>query len=283
MKKTWREIKQDFLNARQQVASAEEAESQFRYVFDYFMDEFSSNSWRLAEELTKEQLVQWQAMLPRLMTDEPIQYILGESIFYDLPLEVNPSVLIPRQETEELVHWIVQSVDKSKNSTLLDIGTGSGAIALALVKNLPHAEVWGIDISPEAIQTAKRNAKNNAIDNVHFRVLDMHKLTNCKKQWDVIVSNPPYIDPEDRNIMEANVLEYEPDMALFAPENDALYFYRLIAQYAYNNLTKQGQLFFEINEFYKDELEAELEQIGFQHIETKKDLNGLWRMVRANL
>jgi release factor glutamine methyltransferase len=214
----------------------------------------------------------------RLKKYEPIQYILGETEFYGLRLLVNPAVLIPRPETEELVQWICRS-GILPEAQILDIGTGSGCIALALKKELPQTKVMAVDISDKALEMAKNNAAENNLD-VDFMQAD---ILNWEKyswpKYNVIVSNPPYVRESEKKLMEANVLEYEPDGALFVKDEDALVFYFTIAKFAQKNLLENGRLFFEINEYLGDEMTTMLNDLGFRDIEVKKDINGKDRML----
>ncbi|MDO3625477.1 peptide chain release factor N(5)-glutamine methyltransferase [Mucilaginibacter sp. BT774] len=223
-------------------------------------------------------------ILTRLATGEPIQYILGHTEFYGLTFKVNPSVLIPRPETEELVDWIISSVGGSELAfgKFLDIGTGSGCIPISLKKNLRGAEVSAIDISPEALQTAKENAELNKVD-INFIQDDIlnpeSDILNSK--FEIIISNPPYVTLEDKKLMQANVTDFEPHTALFVPEDDPLIFYKAIADFAANHLEKGGMLFFEINESYGKQIVEILSDKIFTDIELRKDMSGKDRMVKA--
>lgn len=219
-------------------------------------------------------------VVERLKTYEPLQYILGETEFYGLKLKVNPAVLIPRTETEELVNWILES-NVAENARILDIGTGSGCIALALKAGAPKAVVRGVDISDEALRTAKNNASLNELE-VEFSQAD---ILNWKEySWtvqDVIVSNPPYVRESEKLQMETNVLKYEPEGALFVSDGDALVFYRMIAEMALSYLASGGYLFFEINENLGQEMTEMLHSMGFSEIQLRKDINGRNRMMRC--
>ncbi|WP_167619461.1 peptide chain release factor N(5)-glutamine methyltransferase [Maribellus sediminis] len=217
-------------------------------------------------------------IVARLKQFEPIQYILGETEFYDLALKVNPAVLIPRPETEELVAWMLET-EWEPGARVLDIGTGSGCIALALKSGLPSAQVFGVDVSAPALETAGENAALNQLE-VQFvqqNILDW-KATEWEK-FDLIVSNPPYVRESEKQLMEANVLKHEPTGALFVSDEDPLIFYRTIAEFAQANLNQNGSLFFEINEYLGKEMKALLEGFGFKSIELRKDLQGRDRMI----
>ena len=227
--------------------------------------------------------VVWDSLLSQLKKEVPIQYLLGKTSFYGLDFEVNENVLIPRPETEELVEWIINEnskTDKTKKLKILDIGTGSGCIAISLAKNLPNAEVYGVDISKKAIVTAKRNAIRNNVD-VTFVFLDILKTDELRFNYDIIVSNPPYVRNLEKEEIKKNVLDYEPHLALFVEDNDALIFYRKIAALAKNSLLEGGQLFFEINQYLGKEMTYLLETMNFKNIELKKDIYDNDRMMKG--
>ena len=209
-----------------------------------------------------------------LKTNKPIQHIIGETEFYELKLKVNEHTLIPRPETEELVKWILQH----EFTSALDIGTGSGCIAIALRKN-KSAEISAIDVSESALLVAKENAKINEVE-INFLLQDILKTTTLPKV-DVIVSNPPYVLDKEKELMLANVLDNEPHLALFVPNNNPLLFYKKIADLAFKSLSKNGLLFFEINEQFGKETVAMLSSIGFVDIKLKKDINDKDRMIKA--
>ena len=239
------------------------------------------------------QLLRWESVLSELKKEKPIQYILGETEFYGLPFLVNENTLIPRPETEELVEWIIKSTKYEIQSTklrILDIGTGSGCIAISLAKNIPNAEVSAIDVSEKALATAKKNAEINKVE-VDFINVDILKINDLVElptsnfqlptQFDIIVSNPPYVRNLEKAEIKSNVLEYEPHLALFVEDTDALLFYRKIAQLAQQNLSENGKLFFEINQYLGKETVELLEDLGFKNIELKKDIYGNDRMIRS--
>lgn len=221
-----------------------------------------------------------QKAVERLKNHEPIQYVLGKTEFYSLPFLVNPSVLIPRPETEELVDWILKEPFQPQMS-VLDIGTGSGCIAIALKKNWPQAKVTGWDISGEALNTAGQNASLNQVS-VHFEKQDILNLEmNATRRFNIIVSNPPYVRASERHRMDKNVLEHEPATALFVSDDDPLLFYRTIATFATQALLPGGWLFFEINRAYGPQLVNLLKASGFEDVMLRADLSGRSRMVRA--
>ncbi len=219
-------------------------------------------------------------IVTRLKKYEPIQYIFEETEFFGLKLHVNHSVLIPRPETEELLHWIIET-KISDASRLIDIGTGSGCIALSLKKQFPEATVTAVDISIDAIEIARRNASKNNLE-VSFLHADILKWEKYNwKNYDLIVSNPPYVRESEKAAMFSNVLKFEPGGALFVPDSDPLLFYRKIASFAQQYLNTNGWLFFEINEKLGRETEQILEKTGFRAIEIKNDLFGKERMLRC--
>ncbi|MBI9067556.1 MAG: peptide chain release factor N(5)-glutamine methyltransferase [Salinivirgaceae bacterium] len=226
---------------------------------------------------------QIQNIVGRLLNNEPIQYILGETDFYDLIFKVNESVLIPRPETEELVHWII--TDKQiATSKILDIGTGSGCIAISLSKNIPDSVVFGLDVSEDALNVAKQNAILNKVATqfIQADVLSTSYL-ELPNHLDVLVSNPPYVMLEEKKLMKANVLNFEPDLALYVENNKPLVFYIRIAELGKTLLKIGGKLYFEINEALHQQTIAMLEKMGYKHIIAKKDLNDKYRMIRAEL
>ena len=215
----------------------------------------------------------------RLLTHEPIQYILGTAHFYGLDFAVNPSVLIPRPETEELVDWIVKENSLAKPA-ILDIGTGSGCIATTLKHQIPHAQVEGWDISSDALAVATQNAISIGVD-VAFRQVDILSYKPSSTiHYDIIASNPPYVRELEKQQMNNNVLDHEPHLALFVSNNDPLLFYRTIAQKAKVMLKPGGMLYFEINEYLGREMMEMLAGLGYEAI-LKQDLQGKDRMIRA--
>ncbi|MDQ6532047.1 peptide chain release factor N(5)-glutamine methyltransferase [Flavobacterium sp. LHD-85] len=227
----------------------------------------------------------WDELLKHLKKEVPIQYLLGKTNFYGLDFEVNEDVLIPRPETEELVEWIINenaSPEKSKKIRILDVGTGSGCIAISLAKNLPNAEVVAIDVSKKAIETAKRNAVRNNVE-VTFVLLDILKEEELRCQFDIIVSNPPYVRNLEKVEIKKNVLDYEPHLALFVEDHDALIFYRKIASLAKNALLGKGKLYFEINQYLGKEMIDLLESMSFQNIELRKDIYDNDRMISGKV
>jgi release factor glutamine methyltransferase len=221
-----------------------------------------------------------ESFIENLKKFVPIQYILGETEFYGLIFNVNGAVLIPRPETEELVEWICMENDHNNHVKILDIGTGSGCIAICLKHELPNSTVDAFDISEVALETARGNAQRNKVD-VHFTKTDILNASDFNTKWDIIVSNPPYVLENEKAAIEANVLDYEPHLALFVPDTDPLLFYRRIAEFAQKQLNKNGKIYFEINRAYGDATVNLLAKLGFTDIELRKDISGNDRMVKA--
>ncbi len=240
-------------------------------------------------ELSADEGIELEKIVERLQKAEPVQYILGEADFAGRKFHVEPGVLIPRPETAELCGWIVEN--QKENAVpipiIVDLCTGSGCIAITLNLDIPDSSVVGLDISDKAIEIATNNAKALGSEAI-FRVVDVFDLLQMSKEdkktnqrADIIVSNPPYICEKEKAEMEKNVLEYEPDIALFVPNENPLKFYRAIAELAFNQLRKDGMLYLEINPLYERKMRDMLEEFGFREIETKEDSFGKKRMMRA--
>ena len=232
-------------------------------------------------KLTEEQTILLHSILDRLKTFEPIQYIIGETEFFGLPFHVTKDVLIPRPETEELVELILNE-NKKSGLKVLDIGTGSGAIAIALAKHLEKADIEAWDISEEALKIATLNAKSNAVD-ITFRNVDVLKNYPTDTKFDIIVSNPPYILEKEKSEMDQNVLDYEPHTALFVPDSNGLLFYDRIADIALDLLEPNGKLYFEINQAKGKSTVELVKSKGFINVSLFQDLNKNDRMVRAEV
>ena len=225
----------------------------------------------------------WNSILNQLKLEIPIQYLLGKTSFYGLEFQVNEAVLIPRQETEELVEWIVTTTALIKSTSslrILDIGTGSGCIAISLAKNIKNATVFALDVSDKALAIAKKNAIANNVD-VTFISQNILETVNLQMEFDIIVSNPPYVRNLEKHEIKKNVLDNEPHLALFVDDNDALVFYKKIAEIAQKNLVIDGQLFFEINQYLGPEMVDLLNSMNFKNIELRKDIYGNDRMTKA--
>lgn len=233
------------------------------------------------KQLTETEIKQVQQVIDELKNYKPIQYIFNRVEFYGLNFYVNKHSLIPRPETEELVDWIIKDC-KGLKISILDIGTGSACIPIALARNLPKAKFEAYDVSKKALEVARKNAANLQVDiQFHERDILKWKTFSRKQKYDVIVSNPPYVRESEKQQMQANVLDYEPDIALFVENDNALIFYEAIAEFAQKHLKKSGSLYFEINEFLGIETVQLLENKGFTDIILKKDLNNKNRMIKC--
>ena len=233
------------------------------------------------KELSSEGLPLFDKILLKLQQHEPIQYIIGETEFFGLKFHVDKNVLIPRPETEELVSWILSGLTEINTSAIniLDIGTGSGCIAISLAKNLPNAKLTALDISNEALEVATKNAEANGVD-VKFEIHDILRLEKLSGPFDIIVSNPPYVRDLEKNEMNRNVLENEPEGALYVRDNDPLIFYKAITNLAKTSLVKGGSLYFEINQYLAKETEKLMIESGFKTT-LKKDIFGNYRMLKG--
>lgn len=233
---------------------------------------------------SEEERAELDFIVERLLHQEPVQYILGQADFHGLTFHVAPGVLIPRPETEELVDWVLEELGKLKNATVLDVGTGSGCIAVSLAKTCPGAKVSALDVSPAALEIAHANAQAIGVK-VNMLCGDiLHPDGNdvlSKSSWDIIVSNPPYICDSEAMDMSKNVLGFEPHEALFVPDDNPLLFYKAIADYSIRKLNPEGKLFVEINRAYADEVMMLFSDTGFVGVELKKDMYDNNRMVKC--
>ncbi len=236
------------------------------------------------KEFNSTDLLRLTDFIKRLLNHEPVQYVTGIAHFMDLKLEVNSNVLIPRPETEELLQWIIDDfLNSTKTVKVLDIGTGSGCIALALKKYLKSSEVYALDKSKNALNLAINNAKKNQLE-VYFIHDDILFLSSKQLlKFDIIVSNPPYVLLSEKKLMNKNVLEHEPHLALFVNDSDPIIFYKAIADYALSNLISNGLLYFEINEKYGEEIKIMLLNLNFINIELRKDFFGKDRFIKAQM
>lgn len=281
-----KEYRTQFIDALTPIYDAGEAESFFYLILEE-KHQLKRIDLALHPDLvfSEEEIAVWNSILEPLKKEIPIQYLLGKTSFYGLDFEVNENVLIPRPETEELVEWIIKSnlkIEKLKNLKILDIGTGSGCIAISLAKNLPDARVYAIDVSEKALATAQKNAEINNV-NVTFINQNILAAEDLEQQFDVIVSNPPYVRNLEKEEIKKNVLDNEPHLALFVEDNNALVFYKKIAELAQKNLSPNGQLYFEINQYLGKEMIDLLEKMNFKNIELKKDIYGNDRMIRSSV
>jgi len=296
---TLAEAEKTFITQLKSLYDEEEAKGLAFYVIHHICgmskSHFLLNKEEQIAEITEASLIM---IMDELKTGKPVQYILGETEFYGLPFKVNPSVLIPRPETEELIEWVIKEVrsrksevgsqksevgsPKSEVRSILDIGTGSGCIAIALKKHLPGVKVYGMDISPDALETARQNALLNSTE-IQLLQADILKDTNpiFRSKYSIIISNPPYITIAEKEQMHIHVIEHEPHSALFVPDNKPLIFYEHIIDFAGTHLFADGLLFFEIHENFGKQVISLLDQKGFSDIELRKDLQGKDRMVKA--
>jgi len=231
--------------------------------------------------ITENQLKILEDTLIRLLNSEPIQYIIGEVYFYDLLFKVSPVVLIPRPETEEIIDFILKKHQNTPPQKILDLGTGSGCMAISLASYLPASEVWALDISEEALDLAKQNAQQNHV-NIHFQKADILQLNpDDFPEFSMIVSNPPYVTEAEKVQMQANVLEYEPSLALFVPDTEPLLFYEAIIAFAQKKLSHQGSIYLEINELFGNEITKLLQKYSFEKVLIHKDMQGKDRFMSA--
>ena len=291
-----KQYKTHFFDLLKNIQDEQEIES-----FFFILTEYLHNLKRIDValnpdfEISDAAIEKWNAILAQLQQEKPIQYITREAWFYGLRFEVNENTLIPRPETEELVEWIIESQKskvKSQKFEILDIGTGTGCIPISLKANLPHVNVSAIDVSEKALEVARRNAVSNKVE-INFiqtNILEVEDLSQLQTpnfqlptSFDIIVSNPPYVRNLEKQEIKKNVLDYEPHLALFVEDTDALLFYRKIAQLALKNLSPKGLLFFEINQYLGKETVELLENLGFKNIELKKDIYGNNRMIRCSI
>jgi len=237
--------------------------------------------------ITEKNLIDLKNIVKRLQKEEPIQYIIGNTEFYGLPFLVDKNTLIPRTETEELVAWVLDEIKVFTNNkiielSILDIGTGTGCIPISLAKNLTSLNISAIDISPEALLIAKQNAILNKVT-IEFIELDILNAESLPQEYDVIISNPPYVRELEKKEIKNNVLENEPHLALFVADENPLIFYNKIADLAKKQLSENGMLFFEINQYLGKETINMLVKKGFKNIQLKKDLFGNDRMIKCVL
>ncbi|PKB17588.1 peptide chain release factor N(5)-glutamine methyltransferase [Flavobacterium sp. 5] len=279
-----KEYRTQFIAELTPIYDATEAESFFYLILEE-KQQLKRIDLALQPDLvfTDEAILVWNAILKSLKLEIPVQYLLGKTSFYGLDFEVNSDVLIPRPETEELVDWIInsqKSEGENQKIKILDIGTGSGCIAISLAKNIPNAQVFALDVSEKALAKAQKNAVLNEV-NITFLHQSILETVDLEQEFDIIVSNPPYVRNLEKEEIKKNVLEYEPHLALFVEDNDALIFYRKIAELAKKNLSDSGQLYFEINQYLGKEMIDLLEKMNFKNIELRKDIYENDRMVRS--
>jgi release factor glutamine methyltransferase len=277
------EFRSHFQKTLLEIYSKEETDSIFKRLIDFYFEWDPSypiiNPNYLLDFNAYEKL---KLALSELKKEKPLQYITNQATFFGIDFYVNQSVLIPRQETEGLVNWVLEDISKNKIvfPNLMDIGTGSGCIAISLANANKEINVTAIDLSEEALKVAKKNAKQHRVK-IDFIKQDIQSLIHWKNPLDIIVSNPPYVHPNEKKEISPNVLNYEPHMALFTPENDPVYYYRLIINFALAVLKSRGSLYFEINPRYLELLKSNFSDDTFGEIEVRNDIFGKSRMLKV--
>ena len=282
------EINKIFINRLKDIYSQNEINAIFGILAEHFLKYATQELLLKKQEIIQDECrSKFFSALSELIKHKPVQYITAETGFYGMTMKVNEHVLIPRPETEELVDWVIQDLKREgQNATpqmnILDIGTGSGCIAIALKKNMPDAQIYATDISEQALKKAKENAEINKTQIIFFES-DMLNLQYPipDTQYSIIVSNPPYVTASDKEKMKKNVLDYEPAIALFTPEENPLLYYVAIVNFAKTHLKSNGNIYFEINEKFGDKVKQLLAGNGFSDVIVKKDLSGKERMTKA--
>ncbi|MFC5044651.1 peptide chain release factor N(5)-glutamine methyltransferase [Aquimarina hainanensis] len=279
-----KEAKAYFLTSLSEQYGREETLSFFYLITDHLLGMSRVQvALELQKKLTIPQKTMFTAAVSQLEKEVPVQYIIGSTNFYGLDFQVSEQVLIPRPETEELVHWIIEDCKnrkKEKKIRILDVGTGSGCIAITLAKHIPNATVEAIDVSEGAIEVAQKNAKQHGVA-IRFINQDILTVASLDQRYDIIVSNPPYVREMEKKEMKGNVLKYEPHTALFVSDNRALVFYEKIAALATQSLEESGNLYFEINQYLGQEMKDMILGKGFDVVELRKDFFGNERMIKA--
>ncbi|RMA64910.1 peptide chain release factor N(5)-glutamine methyltransferase [Ulvibacter antarcticus] len=275
-------LKSHFTNSLSELYPSEEIGSFFSILSEKFLKLSRVEVAINPDKKVSEAIINtFENCIARLKHFEPIQYIIGETEFYGLPFKVTPHTLIPRPETEELVEWIVSDFREiNPGVKILDIGTGSGCIAISLAKNISNSCVTAIDISKEALIVANENADLNNVD-VTFELKDILASEELNSEYDIIVSNPPYVRELEKEQMQANVLKHEPNTALFVSNERPLVFYEAISKLAIKHLKPNGFLYFEINEYLSKELVKMLKGLGYEEVIVRKDLFGRDRMIKC--
>ncbi|MBQ4821186.1 peptide chain release factor N(5)-glutamine methyltransferase [Aquimarina sp. MMG016] len=276
-------LREDFVRALSRLYDADEVMS-FFYILTEEVLGFRrvDVALNLEKKLSDNEVLKFSNIQQRLENQEPIQYILGEAEFYGLRFKVDSNVLIPRPETEELVDWIIKDYRTVKDKIkILDIGTGSGCIAVTLAKKIPNAEVYAIDISQKAIEVARNNAKFHNVE-IKFIHKDILAENDLAEKFSVIVSNPPYVRELEKQEMRPNVLDHEPYQALFVSDEKPLVFYKKITELALQSLKAEGVLYFEINQYLSELTKKMMKETGFNSLELRKDIRGNDRMIKAN-
>ena len=276
-----KEYKIYFTKALSELYPQTEIDTFFFYLMEAYLD-FQRIDLIIKPnfKISTEAGVLFKKALEALKKEIPIQYILGETEFYGLRFIVNRHTLIPRPETEELVEWILETADITAPLQIIDIGTGTGCIPITLAKHLPNARLFAIDISKEALRIAKQNAILNNVK-LHFTEKNILKTTTLPQKFDIIISNPPYVRELEKVDIKKNILDNEPHIALFVEDDNPLLFYDKIADLAIEHLTKNGLLYFEINQYLGTETVEILHKKGFKNIDLKKDVFGKDRMIQC--
>ncbi len=279
---TVKNISEEFHKVLKGMYPPEEIRNFVWIIMEHLLD-FTKTDLLVKDDtvLSDDQLSFCKDAMEKLAVQVPVQQIVESTVFYDLKFEVTPDVLIPRPETEELVHWILDDLKQRKEVSILDVGTGSGCIPISIKVNHPQAIVSAWDISDKALNVAKSNANLNQVDILFEKQDALNPELNERDKVDVIVSNPPYIRELEKERMQKNVLDYEPHLALFVADHDPLIFYRRIAEWGRELLSENGCLYYEINEAFGKETCEMLQELGYQSIELRKDLFGKDRMVKA--
>ena len=281
-----RDIRKYYCDQLCSIYDNEEASAMILILLEHY---FNINRIKMALEpnirLSESEMLTFHFAVKDLLKNKPIQYIIGETEFCELKFKVNENVLIPRPETSEMVYKIIQNQKPASNSQklILDIGTGSGCIAISLAKNLKYSKVYALDISEKALEVAKENAINNNVD-ISFINDDILSLSNnIESKFDIIVSNPPYVREVEKADMHDNVLNWEPQTALFVSDNDPLIFYRAILEFAKSYLKENGEVWFEINEYLGKEMIDLCHEMGFHEAEIISDFRGKERILRTKI
>ncbi len=280
---TIRNYRDNFILQLANTVDAIEAESIFHLILEDLRD-LRRVDLALGPSITflDDEILKWNEILQKLKQHIPVQYILGSTSFFGLKFIVNEDVLIPRPETEELVQWILDDNEFSASKKILDIGTGSGCIAISLASNLKNSDVSAIDVSAKALKIATQNADQNEV-NVNFIETDILLAEDLPQRYDIIVSNPPYVRELEKHEIKQNVLDNEPHLALFVADDDALLFYRKIASLAKLNLLPEGKLYFEINQYLGQQTVEILHFVGFSNVKLRQDIYGNDRMICASV
>ncbi|MFO7979187.1 MAG: peptide chain release factor N(5)-glutamine methyltransferase [Bacteroidales bacterium] len=274
------------INELNGLYSPEEARAVARELFHHYLGLTPAQRvMQGRDRLTESSIGKLQRALQQLRQHVPVQYVTGITYFHDLTFQVNEKVLIPRRETEELVSWILDTLNQGDHAhrspvTILDVGTGSGCIALSLGHARPHDKVLACDVDPQVIEVTRSNAARNQVA-VECFVADILNDDPVLPNLDVVVSNPPYVREQEKTLMQKNVLDYEPGLALFVKDHDPLIFYRAISRKAFQWLSPGGLLFFEINEYLGEETRQLVEAAGFSQVVLRQDLQGKDRFIRA--